>query len=576
MNYSNTKVLGQPSGLFFLFFTEMWERFSFYGMRALLVLFLTAEVITGSAQSGWGWDTARATSLYGTYAMLLYLTPIIGGIIADKYLGARKTIIIGASIMTLGQFCLFMNSHTMFYVGLCCLVIGVGLFKPNMPSILSQMFIGEPEKKDSAYTIFYMGVNCGAFFGMMLCGYLGIHWGWHLGFGLAGIFMLLGTLQFIFAKNLMGNLGAAPKRMPEAEKKVDIGEKHNPFTIVDIILTVIVAVLGLTYALNEQLVKGGFTDVFGFLDNPYLSGQLLVILGTLLLFIYLIISRTMRYEGEVRRRMFAVLCIAMFIIFFYIGFDQAPSSLTIITRDHIDRTLTGNGLLIFNIVNSLLVLVPLAIITYVLIRLAIATFKIIPITNLILLVCFMLLWGGSIYMLYQKFHETVSEIEVTWFGTLNSFFVITLASSISKIWDSKYNPPVAFKYGFGLLLVSIGFLAIWLGDVYFNVGGKIPMLFLVLIYLFLTLGELFVSPVGLSYISKLVPARMLAFMFGMWYLAIAIAQKIAASLGGQVDVIKAKWGLDAFFLIFAGITAGAAVIVMAMHPLLKKLMGEVK
>jgi len=452
-----------------------------------------------------------------------------------------------------------------------------------MPSILSQMFIGEPEKKDSAYTIFYMGVNCGAFFGMMLCGYLGIHWGWHLGFGLAGIFMLLGTLQFIFAKNLMGDLGAAPKRMPEAEKKVDIGEKHNSFTIVDIILTVIVAVLGLTYALNEQLINAKLTwadgtplDLFAFLDTPNLKGDFLVIIGVLVLFVYLIISRTMRYEGEVRRRMFAVLCIAMFIIFFYIGFDQAPSSLTIITRDHIDRTLTGNGLLIFNIVNSLLVLVPLAIITYVLIRLAIVTFKIIPITNLILLVCFMLLWGGSIYMLYQKFHETVSEIEVTWFGTLNSFFVITLASSISKIWDSKYNPPVAFKYGFGLLLVSMGFLAIWLGDVYFNVGGKIPMLFLVLIYLFLTLGELFVSPVGLSYISKLVPARMLAFMFGMWYLAIAIAQKIAASLGGQVDVIKVKWGLDAFFLIFAGITAGAAVIVMAMHPLLKKLMGEVK
>ena len=184
-HYFDTKVLGQPSGLFFLFFTEMWERFSFYGMRVLLVQFLTAEILLGDPKGGWGWTSEQAASLYGTYAMLLYLTPVLGGIIADKYLGARRAVIVGSIIMTLGQLCLFLHSTTMFFAGLTCLVIGVGLFKPNVPSILAQMFKEHPDKKDSAYTIFYMGVNSGAFLGMMLCGYLAATKGWSWGFGLA-------------------------------------------------------------------------------------------------------------------------------------------------------------------------------------------------------------------------------------------------------------------------------------------------------------------------------------------------------------------------------------------------------
>ncbi|AMD84878.1 proton-dependent oligopeptide transporter, POT family [Capnocytophaga haemolytica] len=575
MYHTNTKVLGQPVGLFFLFFTEMWERFSFYGMRALLVLFLTASLT--DANPGWGWDTARATSLYGTYAMLIYLTPVLGGMIADRWLGARKTIIIGTVFLAAGQFFLFMPSHLSFYIGLACLVVGVGLFKPNTPTILSQLYKDNPEKKDSAYTIFYMGVNCGAFFGMMLCGYVGTNFDWNYGFGLAGVFMTLGgMLQFYFNKNLLGDLGTAPAKVDHTEVKDTPHEKRNPFTTFDLILTVLVVIFGLGYTINEQLVNAGSTDFFAFLDTSALKGDLLVIILVGIMFVYLLISRTMRYEAEVRSKMFGVFFIALFVIFFYVGFEQAPSSLTIITRDHVNRVLTGNGLLIFNIVNSLLVIVPLCIITYVLYKIAQVTWKIIPLTNLFIGICFVLLWVGCVYMLYQKFNETVGEIEVTWFQTLNSFFVITLASSVAKIWESKYNPPVAFKYAFGLLFVALGFLAIWAGSVYFKVDGKIPMLFLAVIYLLHTLGELFVSPVGLSYISKLVPVRMLAFMFGMWYLAIALAQKGAAALGGQVDVIIKNYGLDSFFLLFAGIMTGAAVVVMAMHPLLKRLMGEVK
>ena len=573
-HYFDIKVLGQPSGLFFLFFTEMWERFSFYGMRVLLVQFLTAEILLGDPKGGWGWTSEQATALYGTYAMLLYLTPVLGGIIADKYLGTRRAVIIGSIIMTIGQLCLFLHSTTMFFVGLTCLVIGVGLFKPNVPSILGEMFKDHPDKKDSAYTIFYMGVNAGAFLGMMLCGYLAATKGWSWGFGLAGIFMGLGTLQFVFAKPLMGDLGMLKKEVHH-EQSTDT-DKRNPFTLVDNVLIVVVSVLGLLYAFNDPLSKNHIYDLFAWVDTSLMRGQNLVALVALLLFVYLLVSRILRYDRIVRNRMFAVMSLAFFIIFFFITFEQAPSSLIIVARDYVDRSLSGEGLLVFNIINALLMLIPLLIISFVLIRLAMVTWKLIPLTNIVLFVCFLLIWGVAIYAIRSEFLKKTSEIAVSWFSVLNAFFVITLASSVSKIWSSKYNPSVAFKYGFGLFFVALGYLVVWFGAKELGQDMKISMAYIILIYFFHTIGELFISPVGLSYVSKLVPHRMLAFMFGTWYLGIAIAQKVAATLGGQVVSITKEYGLSTFFLIFAGIAAGAGILVMLYNPVLKKLMHEVK
>ena len=573
-HYFDIKVLGQPSGLFFLFFTEMWERFSFYGMRVLLVQFLTAEILLGDPKGGWGWTSEQATALYGTYAMLLYLTPVLGGIIADKYLGTRRAVIIGSIIMTIGQLCLFLHSTTMFFVGLTCLVVGVGLFKPNVPSILGEMFKDHPDKKDSAYTIFYMGVNAGAFLGMMLCGYLAATKGWSWGFGLAGIFMALGTLQFVFAKPLMGDLGMLKKEVHH-EQSTDT-DKRNPFTLVDNILIVLVSTLGLLYAFNDPLSKNHIYDLFAWVDTSLMRGQNLVALIALLLFVYLLVSRILRYDRIVRNRMFAVMSLAFFIIFFFITFEQAPSSLIIVARDYVDRSLSGEGLLVFNIINALLMLIPLLIISFVLIRLAMVTWKLIPLTNIVLFVCFLLIWGVAIYAIRSEFLKNTSEIAVSWFSVLNAFFVITLASSVSKIWSSKYNPSVAFKYGFGLFFVALGYLVVWFGAKGLSQDMKISMAYIILIYFFHTIGELFISPVGLSYVSKLVPHRMLAFMFGTWYLGIAIAQKVAATLGGQVVSITKEYGLSTFFLIFASIATGAGILVMLYNPVLKKLMHEVK
>lgn len=572
------KVLGHPAGLFVLFFTEMWERFSFYGMRVLLIQFLTASVL--GANPGWGWTAEQAGALYGTYAMLLYITPIFGGVIADKYIGSRAAVIIGAAIMTLGHASMAFDSPIMFFIGLGCLVLGTGFFKPNMPAILGEMYKQLPEKKDGAYTIFYMGVNAGAFFGMMLCGYLAETVGWHWGFGLAGIFMLLGTFQFWLAGPLLGKLGIldkAEKATKDVKADLEAGEtKHNNFTTVDIILMTIVGIVGFVYAFNDPLSKNNVLDVFAFLDTPFLRGQNIMIIGALVLFLVLVVSRIQRYAKVVRDRMYGVILLAFFLVFFFMSFEQGATSLVLVARDYVNRELTGNSLLVFNIVNTLLTIVPLIIISWVLIKLALVTWTKIAWSNIILFVCFLLIWGAGIWMLYNEFTAEISEIKVSWFSILNSFFIIALASSVSKIWDSKFNPPAAMKYGYGLILVAIGFLILGVGALGAGPGVKISMVFLVLTYLFHTLGELFISPVGLSYVSKLVPARMLAFMFGMWYLAIAIAQKLAAILGGQVETIQENYSLSHFFFLFTIIPAAAGLLVMVLNPVIKKLMHGIK
>ncbi|MFK8295163.1 peptide MFS transporter [Capnocytophaga canimorsus] len=580
--FFKSKVLGHPSGLFILFFTEMWERFSFYGMRVLLIQFLTAKVLFGDPMSGWGWSAEQAGALYGTYVMFLYITPIFGGILADKYIGSRWAVIIGAIIMTLGHASMAFDTHATFFAGLALLVLGTGFFKPNMPAILGAMYKNLPEKKDGAYTIFYMGVNAGAFFGMMLCGYVAETLGWHWGFGLAGIFMLLGTFQFWLASPIMGDLGLPNKKVEKSETQTaeTLIEKRNPFTVIDYILVALVGVIGFIYAFNDPLSKNGIVDIFHFLDTNLaghlLRGQTIMIVFALLVFIYLVISRIVRYEKIVRDRMFGVIMLAFFLIFFFMSFEQGATSLVLVARDYIDRRLEGNRLLVFNIINTLLTIVPLLLIWYVLIRLAQVTWKKIATSNLVLFLCFILIWGAAIWMLQREFSAEVSEIKVSWFSILNSFFIIALASTISKIWDSKYNPSAAFKYGFGLLFVALGFLVLGLGAMEASEGVKISMVFLVITYLLHTIGELFISPVGLSYVSKLVPARMLAFMFGMWYIAIAIAQKLAAILGGQVQVIKENYSLSHFFFLFTIIPAAAAVLVMLLNPILKKLMHNVK
>lgn len=578
-DFFKSSVLGHPAGLFVLFFTEMWERFSFYGMRVLLILFLTASV--SDVNPGWGWNAENAGALYGTYALLLYITPIFGGIIADRYIGYSWAVVVGSIIMTLGHVAMFLDTPLMLYVGLSLLVIGTGFFKPNMTSILSEMYKAFPEKKDGAYTIFYMGVNAGAFFGMMLCGYLASNLGWRWGFGLAGVFMMLGTLQFWMAKSLFGAAGDVPrkeKRAVETTQSNDsdnLEDKLNPYTPVDYILIAISTIIGLLYAFNDPLSKIAGINLFPFTVNG-LDGSIFVVLVGLVLFLYLVISRLLCYTAVVRDRMIAVIVFAFFTIFFWMSFEQGASSLVLFARDNVDRTLEGTSLTVFNTINTLLTVVPLIIISWVLFLLAKQTWKKITMSNIVLALTFLIVWGISIWMLNNEFSKDASEIDPSWFSILNSFFIIALASTVSKLWDSKYNPTASTKYGLGLIIMAIGFGLLAYGSYGISAGVKVSMIWLVLAYLFHTLGELFLSPVGLSYVSKLVPARMIAFMFGMWYLAIAIGNKLAAVLGGQIENITNAYSLSTFFLIFTIVPIVAGLIVIALNPLMKKLMHGVK
>ena len=582
-NLFKDKVLGHPAGLMILFFTEMWERFSFYGMRILLVLFLTAPLL--SDNPGWEWPRENALALIGTYASLLYLTPIIGGHIADRYTGYKGAVIIGCFIMTLGHASMALEMTWSFYLGLALLVVGTGFFKPNMTAVISEMYKGKESKKDGAYTIFYMGVNAGAFFGMMLCGYLAENYGWSWGFGLAGIFMFMGMMQFWLARSLFGKVGDKPERTKEIQLKQDgadsgsgEGEKLNPFTLFDKILIILSVVGGLLYLFNDPMSKISDTNLLNFQLGD-LDGSNATVLIALILFLVLIISRTLRYTTVVRDRIIAVAIFGIFTIFFFSAFEQSLGSMTLYARDYTNRSLVGSASMIFKIVDALLTTVPLMVITWVLYLLFKKTYTRIPLSNIFLALAFVGIWSLVIWRLVDKFTQEGNEVEASWFAILNSFFIITLAPLFSRWWESKYNPSAAMKYGLGLILLGLGFAILAFGSIDIPQGAKtasVSMVFLILAYLLHTMGELCLSPVGLSYLSKLVPARMIGFMFGIWYLAIAIGQKAAGSLGGLIDKVTEEYSLTVFFLIFTLAPIGAGLVSILLNPLLKRLMHGVR
>lgn len=575
-DFFKTNVMGHPAGLFVLFFTEMWERFSYYGMRALFVLFLTSSLVDG----GWAWPRANALALYGTYTSMVYLTPIIGGILADKILGHRNAVIIGAILMTLGHASMALETPVFMYLGLAFLIFGNGFFKPNMTSMVAKLYKDFPEKKDGAYTIFYMGVNAGAFLGIGLCGYIGENVGFSWGFGLAGIFMFFGMLQFWLSQHIFGEVGLPPSKSIQSAAAIDDitseanGGKLNPFTKIDLALIAIAAVTALLWVVNDPMSKVYDFNIFGNSSN---AGY--IILGTLLLFLFILFSRIVRYAPVTRDRMIAVFIIAIFYMFFWAAFEQAGGSMTIFAKDYMDRTLEGNSALLFKIFNTLLTVIPLGIITYVLWKLFLQTFSKYALANIFLSVSFVIIWGIVIWMLNAEFGKESTEIAATWFGILNSFFIIALGPLFSKIWESKYNPTASVKYGIGLTFLGLGFLSLAYGSSSIPLGAQtasVSVIWLVMAYLMHTVGELCISPVGLSYVSKLVPGRMIAVTFGIWYLAVAVGNKLAGTMGGMIDEISAQHGLSKFFMIFTWVPLAAAVVIVLLGPVLRKLMHGVK
>ncbi len=579
------QILGHPIGLFVLFFTEMWERFSYYGMKALLILFLVSKI----EDEGWGWSRPEAYALYGWYVMLVYFLPMLGGWLADNKWGHVKTVIIGASIITSGHVALAlsdlplgMDLKFVFYIGLLLLVLGTGLFKPNMSSIVGKMYPPQSDKKDGAYTIFYMGVNSGAFIGTLLVGWIGETFSWTWGFGLAGVFMLFGLLQFYFARKIFGKEASEPK--PKVINLSDEEKARNvPWSRRDLILAGTGVFLALSWVIDglySVVTRGSHFFVPDWLQF-HLFGKAValdmwtaIFLLSIVVFIIMGLARLKRYQPVERDRLKVVFLIAFFVIFFWASFEQAGTTMTIFARDYTARTLYGNWGLIYKIVDFIISLAPMFVLSWVIFKLAKAIIKKYPLTILFTSISFLIIWTLVIIRVYGKITATSALVDTTWFQILNPVFIISLAPLYSKFWRKyQFSGPQKFFIGFTFLAAGFGMLA--LGSSGIAAGAqtaKVSMFWLVAAYFLHTMGELAISPVGLSYVSKLAPARMLGFIFGIWYVFTGLANKLAGIMAEYSDGIAENVGLSGFFLIFTIIPFVAGVLMLLLNKPVKRLM----
>lgn len=423
---------GHPKGLYILFFTELWERFSYYGMRAILVLFLISSV--NGDNPGFGWEESDALSLYGTYTMLVYVMSIAGGIIADKYLGQKKTVMLGGILLCFGHGILAVEALWAFYAGLGLIILGVGGLKPNISTMVGGLYLPGDDRRDKGFTIFYIGINVGAFLSALAVGYLGENYGWHYGFGLAGIGMLLGQAVFVWGQKYLKGVGEATKDLSPAEAEA----KKRPLTKVEM------------------------------------------------------------------DRMKVMLISFALIIVFWGAFEQAGGLMNIYTAQKTD-----------------------------------------------------------LYIGFLDF-----TVPASWFQSVNAFFIITLGVPIAAFWynwkKKGKESSSLFKMAIGVIIMGWGFLFMSAASLEFEAQGESAMYWLVLAYLFHTVGELCASPVALSFITKLAPLKYASLMMGAYFAATGLGNKVAGLVG--------EWSQSAGELeIFTGIAIFCTIIGLLVIALLKPL-----
>jgi proton-dependent oligopeptide transporter, POT family len=496
-------LLGHPRGLGLLFVTEMWERFSYYGMRAILVLYLVNAL---------KWDTPHAANLYGTYTMLVYLTPVIGGYLADRFIGTRRSLVIGSIVISLGHFTLAFPGMTAFYAGLGLIILGTGFFKSNVSTMVGQIYRPGDPRRDSGFTIFYIGINVGAFLGPIICGYLAQNprFGWHWGFAAAGVGMVLGLIVYLIGRDkYLPGIGVSAERASGSASSTsvrDADDAGNP-----VAHGAIGAVLG--GALGWFLGSGSY---LGLLMGLVIGAALTVtVLGT---------------HGEERRRVIALFIVVFFVIFFWAAYEQTGSSMNLFADKN---------------------------------------------TNL---------RAGSF------------SIPSSWFQSVNPAVIVVFAPIFAWMWtrlgQTGREPSTALKMVLGLALLATGFLFMVIGGSRADTGVLVSPFWLVAAYTFHTWGELCLSPVGLSYVTKVAPVKFASLLMGVWFLANAAANKIAGALaaftptpgqapqaratglGGLIQSVSAT--NHGFYMIFVVAGFAAAAVMLMFVPLLKRLTSSIK
>jgi POT family proton-dependent oligopeptide transporter len=487
---------GHPRGLSTLFFTEMWERFSYYGMRAILILYMTKAL----AEGGLGFDEKYAALIYATYVSSVWYLPLIGGWLADRIFGARRAVLIGGIIIALGHYSMAINTHFNFYAGLILIACGTGLLKPNISAMVGQLYPETDKRRDAGFSIFYMGINLGAFLSPIVVGFLAqapafrrfvASMGfdpnsvWHWGFGAAGVGMTLGVIQYVLGSSRLRNVGLKPAQ--NVKQKNQARSEGYDF------LTLGLAIVGCAIGI-------GLGYYFG--DAGFISALFPAVVG---FFAGYLIGTTRLLNGEELKRVMAIFILFIFSILFWMTYEQAGSSLTLFA-DRLTRTT------IFG-------------------------------------------W----------------QFPSSWFQSVPAIFVIIFAPMFAALWQKlgDRQPSSPGKFIYGLFFAGIAFVVVTIASM-LGGGGRVSPLWLILVYLLQTFGELCLSPVGLSTVTKLSPARMVGLMLGVWFLSISIGSYIAGLttrlFEGNDNAVLTKG-----FAIFAGITLAGAVILAILTPLIKRL-----
>jgi len=551
----DTRFFGHPTGLATLFFTELWERFSYYGMRALLVLYMTAE--TMQANPGLGFSVGKATAIYGLYTFFVYVLSLPGGWVADQLWGQRKAVFVGGCIIAAGHFSMAVPTLPFFYLGLALIVIGTGLLKPNVSSMVGDLYPDGGARRDAGFSIFYMGINLGAILGPLLCGIIGEGYNWHWGFSLAGFGMVLGLISYKFGYRFLGDAG---------DLKIDdssqvLAKRSRNFYAT--ISATAAAIITFGFLMSSGLIDLTLNELAEYLG--YIAVGITVIFFGYIIF----------FGGHTtveKKRLGVIFWLFILAAVFWSGFEQAGSSLNLFAKDLTNRNLGPIGLFdgLGPIIFTLIIAVPLLWITYRQIKRDDVWYLVkwvLGIASLVIL--------GFLYWLFVQLGAGW-EAPASTLQLINPTFIVILAPVFGWLWQflarKNANPSIPVKFGVGLLGLAGGFFVLAWGAANATTADPVSPSWLIVTYFLHTCGELALSPVGLSSMTKLAPKSRVSQMMGIWFVAAALGNLFAGLMAGQLEELQPQ-GL---FWQVAVIVGGGGIVALLASPFVQKLMGDVE